>query len=224
MNAPPQTWAPVSESERYPTLDVVCGMALFGVLLVNLLGFFRVSLFHHILTGHTHEGYVNRAVNMFVAAFLEFKAFDLFSITFGMSVALQAGWAALRGIRVHRLLMRRLLVLFVFGLCHMFLIANLDILALYAVCGLFGKLGPALAVLIGVTLYIYRAAVPKRSLAAPLPIRPSLPLSDLRSQAADAARAHFTGSLNRIRLPNGSVTSMHLAFHGASSIPGRKYG
>jgi hypothetical protein len=29
------------------------------------------------------------------------------------------------------------------------------------------------------------------------------------------------GSLKRMRLPNGSVTSMTRAFHGGSSMPGR---
>src|SRR6185369_12307821 len=38
-------WKPVELSERYTILDLLRGIALFGVLLVNLLYFFRLSLF-----------------------------------------------------------------------------------------------------------------------------------------------------------------------------------
>ena len=40
-----KTWEPVPISERYTSLDLLRGFALFGVLLVNLLYFFRESLF-----------------------------------------------------------------------------------------------------------------------------------------------------------------------------------
>ena len=53
----PSNWEPVQGSERYTTLDLVRGFALFGVLLVNLLHFFRVSLFDHFFRFHTHAGW-----------------------------------------------------------------------------------------------------------------------------------------------------------------------
>jgi uncharacterized protein len=57
-------------------------VALFGVLLVNLLTLFRVSLFTHILTFHTLPGWNNRSVDILTALLLEFKAFSLFSFLF----------------------------------------------------------------------------------------------------------------------------------------------
>ena len=51
-----KTWRPVEASERYAALDLLRGFALFGVLLINLLYFFRVSLFDHILHFHSHAG------------------------------------------------------------------------------------------------------------------------------------------------------------------------
>src|ERR1044071_5735047 len=56
---PGEPWRPIAESERYATLDVLRGVALFGVLLVNLETLFRVSLFHHILSFHTDAGRLN---------------------------------------------------------------------------------------------------------------------------------------------------------------------
>lgn len=123
-------------SERYATLDLLRGFALFGVLLINLLYFFRVSLFAHMLSFHSHDGWANHAVDLLATELLEFKAFELFALTFGIGVAVQTERAATRGIHVELFLLRRFLVLLVFGICHLVLISNVDILTLYAVCGL----------------------------------------------------------------------------------------
>ena len=80
---------PVEPAERYEYLDVLRGVALFGVLLVNLLCMFRVSLFQHILEFHTHPGRVNYLVDSLVAAFVEFKAFTLFSFLFGAGTVIK---------------------------------------------------------------------------------------------------------------------------------------
>jgi uncharacterized protein len=130
-------WKPVDGSERYSVLDLLRGIALFGVLLVNLLYFFRLPLFGHILNFHSHAGWANHAIDLMVAEFVEFKAFDLFSLTFGIGIAVQAERARRRGIGVELFLVRRFLILLGFGACHLLLISNVDILCLYAVCGLF---------------------------------------------------------------------------------------
>src|SRR6266566_1841925 len=90
-------WEPVGVAERYTTLDLLRGFALFGVLLVNLLYFFRIHLFDHILNFHSHAGWANHAIDLLVAEFVEFKAFDLFTLTFGIGVAIQAERARRRG-------------------------------------------------------------------------------------------------------------------------------
>jgi hypothetical protein len=57
-----QRWQPTTPDERYVTLDVLRGLALFGVLLINLHTLFRVSLLEHILHFHTDPGaYPSRA-------------------------------------------------------------------------------------------------------------------------------------------------------------------
>ena len=54
-------WKPVDVSERYTILDLLRGIALFGVLLFNLLYFFRLSLFDHILNStRTPAGQIMR--------------------------------------------------------------------------------------------------------------------------------------------------------------------
>lgn len=127
---------PVEPAERFTVLDLLRGVALLGVLLINLLYFFRLSLFSHVLQFHSHAGQLNHAIDLLVTAFVEFKAFDLFSLSFGVGLAVQRERAGLRQVRVEPFLVRRLLVLLAFGLGHMLLISNVDILTLYALCGL----------------------------------------------------------------------------------------
>jgi len=130
------TWHPVSQEERCSSLDVIRGVALFGVLLVNLMSDFRVSLAENIQTFHTHPGWANRAVDILVAGLLEFKAFSLFSLLFGVGLAVFDERAQARMVRANRFQTRRLLILLGIGLTHLLLIWNGDILTLYAICGL----------------------------------------------------------------------------------------
>jgi uncharacterized protein len=64
-NALPAQMQPVAD--RVLMLEAVRGAALLGVLLVNLLAGFRVSLFAHMLTLHTHAGWTNRAADLLLA-------------------------------------------------------------------------------------------------------------------------------------------------------------
>ncbi len=179
------TWEPLPSSDRYIKLDLLRGFALFGVLLVNLLYFFRLSLFERIQHFHTHPGWLNHAIDVLVAELLEFKAIDLFSLTFGIGVAVQVERAQYRGISVPVFLIRRFLILLAFGLVHLLLISNVDILTLYAVCGL---------VMIPL-LRLPSAALAAIGLAAiylPSVLHASLP--PLEQHAADATRIYSQGN------------------------------
>ena len=124
------------DDSRYPALDVLRGFGLFGVLMVNLLYFFRISLFGHMVQFHAHAGLLNHAIDIAVAAVLEFKAFALFSFTFGVGVAIQFERVQKRGAGAGIFLLRRFLILLGVGLIHMVFISNVDILCLYSICGL----------------------------------------------------------------------------------------
>lgn len=128
-------WEPIAQAERCEVLDVLRGLALLGVLLVNLHVDFRVSLPEHILRLRAHPDWLSRAVDVLLAALLEFKAFTLFSLLFGVGLVIFADRAAARDAGADYYLVRRLVVLFGLGLTHIFLIWNGDILVLYAVCG-----------------------------------------------------------------------------------------
>jgi len=125
-------WRPIQASERFTVLDFIRGVALFGVLIVNLLYFFRISLFAHIVEPKQDRDWID----LFVSRFIEFKAFALFSFVFGISVAVQTERARARGVNPEKFLARRFLILLLFGAIHLVFISNVDILTLYAVCGM----------------------------------------------------------------------------------------
>jgi uncharacterized protein len=130
-----QAVAPQEPSERIDAIDILRGIALFGVLMVNLVTEFRVDLFQQFLPAAGPASGLNHAVEAGVGIFLELKAFALFSFLFGVGLAIQFE----RLERTQRrlvLLVRRLLVLLGIGLFHLFFIWNGDILTEYALLGL----------------------------------------------------------------------------------------
>ena len=116
---------PVAPADRVEALGVLRGVALFGVLTVNLVTIFRLSLFQEFLQGP--EDAWARAVSLG----LEFKAVTLFSLLFG--IGLEAHREGIHGF--HRYILRRLAFLLVIGLVYLFLVWN-GVLTLYALCGL----------------------------------------------------------------------------------------
>ena len=129
-------WAPATPAERYSHIDILRGLALFGVLIVNLETGFRIPLLEQILGPHPESGWANQIVDLLVDRLLEFKAITIFSFLFGAGIAMQAERFASPAVSARTFLARRLGWLFLLGVSHMFLIWNGDILALYGVCGL----------------------------------------------------------------------------------------
>jgi uncharacterized protein len=132
--ASPKDAAPVAGRERLLNLDVLRALALFGVLLVNLLTEFRVSIFEQFLgpaSGTAWDRRIDRAVTLAV----EGKAFVLFSLLFGVGLAIQADRAGRSGRAFAPRVTRRLGTLLALGLLHILMLFNGDILTEYAVVG-----------------------------------------------------------------------------------------
>ncbi|MGI4747982.1 MAG: DUF418 domain-containing protein [Janthinobacterium lividum] len=128
---------------RIEAIDALRGLALLGVLIINLDTEFRTTFFEQFAPHYITQA--DKLVRAVIGFLVEFKAITIFSMLFGVGLAIQAGTLARRG-SVPRLLIRRLLVLLVFGLVHLLLIWNGDILTEYAIAGLVALpfiLGPA---------------------------------------------------------------------------------
>ncbi len=125
---------PVPAQGRIITLDALRGLAIFGMLLVNILYF----AFPPTARNFFGEGIsvADQAVGLLVALFADGKFITLFSILFGMGLALQSQRARASGRPFVLTYVRRLIVLFVIGIAHGLLFSTADILSLYAIVGL----------------------------------------------------------------------------------------
>ncbi|MBR0836806.1 DUF418 domain-containing protein [Bradyrhizobium manausense] len=185
--APPH---PTNPSERIDAIDVLRGIALFGVMAINLVMEFRVSIFDQFLGPRTLASPIDRAIEAILTTAVELKAFALFSLLFGVGLAIQ--FDRLASARRTALLVRRLAALLGFGVIHLCLIWNGDILTEYALAGFIVLpflSGPrwllALAVLVFLALYLAMQAFP------PVGLFPSRTV--IWRDVMDANRIYATG-------------------------------
>jgi uncharacterized protein len=127
--------APVNPGQRLDCVDILRGIALLGVLAVNVVNEFRVSIFEQFLPAAPAPA-LDAAVQTVLTTAVELKAFALFSMLFGLGLAIQ--YERL-GKSPHRLslLVRRLVILLTIGLVHLLFVWNGDILTEYSLAGLF---------------------------------------------------------------------------------------
>lgn len=130
--APP---APVAGLSRVKVIDALRGIALLGILLMNIPGF--------SMADYSWEEFKNdpSKFNFWLMAFIEVifegKMRAMFGMVFGAGVLLFVSTKEQAGKPVHALFYRRMFWLLLFGLIHAHLILWIgDILYLYGVCGM----------------------------------------------------------------------------------------
>ena len=122
---------PVTTSERIAALDVVRGVAILGILLVNLTIFAGADW----LRPGGYEG-ADAVLRAMIGVLAETKFITIFALLFGLGLAYQLARADARDGPGRWLLTRRLAVLAVIGGAHAVLVWSGDILLPYAVLGL----------------------------------------------------------------------------------------
>ena len=127
--------APVAQNARIDAIDVLRGVALLGILVMNIQAFAmpQASYFNPTAYGDL------TGVNLYVWAagrmLADQKFMTIFSMLFGTGTVLMAERAETRG-DARRMHYRRMGWLLVIGLLHAHLLWSGDILFLYAVCGM----------------------------------------------------------------------------------------
>jgi len=134
-DAPSASFVPVASEERLLVLDVLRGFALLGIMIMNMPGFSLPSGVG-ALEPRLYPGVADRMAELFMNTFFSGKANSIFSFLFGLGLTIQIQRAQARGQTVGRMYARRLLVLFVVGVAHSFLLWNGDVLHHYALLGL----------------------------------------------------------------------------------------
>jgi len=134
MNPALHRVGPISVSERIVFIDVLRGMALFGILAANMRAFFApLDCYDNI--GVLFHGRADVLAQLFIDGFIQGKFISIFSFLFGMGFAIQMSRAQARGVRFLGFYPRRLLALALFGLIHGMLIWAGDVLLTYALSG-----------------------------------------------------------------------------------------
>ena len=80
---------PTPSVERIEAIDVLRGIALFGVMAINLVMEFRISIFDQFLGPRMLASPIDRAIETILTQAVELKAFALFSLLFGAGLAIQ---------------------------------------------------------------------------------------------------------------------------------------
>ncbi|WP_375200234.1 DUF418 domain-containing protein [Bacillus sp. RS11] len=122
----------VTQKERIVSLDIIRGLALFGILFIN------VAAYQVIVKGGPMPDYsgINGIINTLIDIFIEKKFFSIFSFLFGVGFYIFASRAEARGDKPRWRFARRLLALLLIGIVHIFIFWG-SILAIYAVLGFF---------------------------------------------------------------------------------------
>lgn len=121
---------PVTPEKRISTIDILRGVAIFGILVVNV----TLDVPWHFLLGKLWPGPADWLAKGLIHFLASGKFLNLFSLLFGLSFSLHMGRVEARGIPFLPLYARRLIVLFFIGLAH-WLLGWGDIVHFYAVFG-----------------------------------------------------------------------------------------
>ena len=182
---------PIAPSDRIAAIDMARGIALFGVMAINVATVFRVSIFEQFLPDGGDGTGLDRALYWILMVGIDLKAFALFALLFGVGLAIQHDHLSASSRRT-LLLVRRLAFLMVIGAAHLVLLWNGDILFEYAIAAfivlpfLFCRLRTL--TLAGAALLAVFIASPFLPEIAPMPSR-----AWMTQNVAEAARIYGSG-------------------------------
>ncbi len=144
--------------DRIATLDIVRGVAVMGILAMNIVAFAMPMAAYTNPLAYGSEAVIDFTVYAFNFVLIDGKMRGLFSFLFGASMLLVVQRAEAKGesgVAVHY---RRMLVLLLFGAIHFYLIWFGDILFGYATIGmvafLFRNKEPRALIVIGIALVL----------------------------------------------------------------------
>ena len=165
MTTPPDRpdAAPIAETTRIDSIDVLRGFALLGILVMNVQSFAMPQAAYFNPTAYGDLEGANLYVWLAGRMLADQKFMTIFSMLFGAGIVLMAGRAEARGGTAGRVHYRRMGWLLVIGLLHAHLLWYGDILFIYAVCGMvlypLRRLSPGQLIALGTTLLAVGSAL-----------------------------------------------------------------
>ncbi|MCL6699348.1 DUF418 domain-containing protein [Sphingomonas sp. NSE70-1] len=145
-----------SSPDRIATLDIVRGVAVMGILAMNIVAFAMPVGAYMNPMAYGSETSLDLAAYAFNFILIDGKMRGLFSFLFGASMLLVIEKAEAKGLNSASVHYRRMLVLLLFGAMHFYLIWFGDILFGYALIGMvawfFRNMAPRKLIALGATL------------------------------------------------------------------------
>jgi uncharacterized protein len=145
--------APIAPAERIVSLDVLRGVAVLGILIMNIQSFSMIEAAYMNPSALGDLTGLNKWISILSHIFADQKFMTIFSILFGAGILLMTSKAEARGGRSAGLHYRRMFWLLVIGAIHAYLLWHGDVLVLYALCSIsvywFRKLSPRKLLIIG---------------------------------------------------------------------------
>jgi uncharacterized protein len=129
---PIEPLAPITPNERLSAPDVLRGIGLLGILLMNMIAFHTPLMARQLLRPPWHDR-LDQWMVWLLSIFVSGKFLTIFSLLFGAGFALQLARVERRQGRFVALHLRRCLVLGLFGAAHIGLLWFGDILLDYAI-------------------------------------------------------------------------------------------
>ncbi len=127
---------PVRDSARITSLDLIRGVAVLGILLMNAVSFRFGTVPYLNLSAGGSESWLDWTVGILGEIFVDQKFMGLFSLLFGAGMILFIDRASARGRRAVLLNMWRNSLLLLIGVLH-FLVWDGDVLMAYAISSFF---------------------------------------------------------------------------------------
>ena len=151
--SPRESLRPTRRRERIPSLDLLRGFALLGILIINIQVFSMISAAYLNPTAYGDLSGVNGWVYILSHVLADQKFMTLFTILYGAGIVLMTSRAEACGTSSAGIHYRRTFILLVIGLLHAYLLWAGDVLVSYALCALavfpFRKLSPKTLLTLG---------------------------------------------------------------------------
>jgi uncharacterized protein len=127
---------PITSKERIVSLDVLRGVAVLGILLMNIVSFSMVSTAYELPTVYGDMSGPDWWTWLILHYAADTKFMSIFSILFGAGVCIFMERAKAKGHSPWKLQTSRMGWLLVIGILHAYLLWFGDILVTYAICGM----------------------------------------------------------------------------------------
>jgi len=125
---------PIAKGDRIAILDILRGLAIFGILIMNIQ-FFSYPDYGNAAFADFYPGILNQVVKWGSAFFFQTKFYSIFSLLFGVGMAVLFDRSMQKNTKFTPFFSRRLLILLCIGLFHGFVLWDGDILMTYALIG-----------------------------------------------------------------------------------------